>query len=166
MTTILWSLTNLAFAACDPMEIPLDGATTLGVRGLPAKITIVGVDGRTTIRALSEECGVRVSRDHHHLFLSGPAKVGAVTLEVPTSLAAVGVYGHRAAVSVSDVPARVSVVSGEGPIEVRRVGHLRVGEVVGNVVAEDVTGDLLVDQLTGETTYARVAGTVDVDDAG
>src|SRR5262245_43695001 len=138
MTAILWTLLNPAFAACDPVELPLDGATTLGVRNLPRELTIVGVQGRTAIRARSEACGLRVSRDGTHLVLSGHAKVGAVTLEVPTWLTAVGVYGHRAPVHVSDVPAHVAVVSGEGPVDVHRVGHLRVGEVVGNVVVEDV----------------------------
>jgi hypothetical protein len=63
------------------------------------------------------------------------------------------------------VPARVAVVSGEGPVEARRVGPLRVGEVVGDVFAEDVKGDLLVDHLTGVATWDRVAGNVSVDDA-
>ena len=155
MTMILWTLTNVGVAACDPVEIGLDGATTLGVRGMPADLTIVGVEGRTSIRATSEACGLRVSRDDHHLFLSGPEKIGAVTLEVPTSLAALSVYGHRAAVRVSDVPARVAVVSGEGPVEAVRVGHLRVAAVVGKVVAEDVNGDLVVDdqsQLIARST--------------
>jgi hypothetical protein len=151
MTLILMTLSNLALAACDPMEIALDGATTLGVRNLPAAITLVGVEGSTAVVARSEECGLRASRDGAHLFLSG-RKVGAVTLEVPTSVVSVSVYGHRGAVHISDLPARVAVVSGEGPVHVERVAHLRVGEVVGDVVAEDVSGDLIVDDESRLTT--------------
>lgn len=162
---ILWTLTNIALAECAPIEIPLEEATTLGVRNPPAGIAITGVEGSTVIRARSEECGIRVSRDGHQLFLSGRAKVGRIDLEVPASLAVISVYRHRGPVHVSDVSGRVAVVSGEGPIEVRRVGDLRVGEVVGDVLAEDVAGNLLVDHLTGEATWDRVAGAVSVDDS-
>jgi hypothetical protein len=162
--SIVWALTQLASADCAPLEIPLDGATALGVSRLPAEIEIVGTEGATVLRATSEECGLRISRDDHILLLSGPGKVGRVRLEVPTSLTAITVYRHQAGVKVSDVPARVAVVSGEGPVEARRVGHLRVGEVVGDVFAEDVKGDLLVDHLTGVATWERVEGNVSVDD--
>jgi hypothetical protein len=162
---ILLALVHGALADCAPLEIPLESATTLGVSRLPGEIEIIGVEGLTVVRARSEQCGLRTARDGHHLFLSGKAKVGRVSLEVPTSLTAISVYGHGGRVQVSDVPARVAVVSGEGPVEARRVGHLRVGEVVGDVVAEDVKGDLVVDHLTGEATWGRVGGVVSVDDA-
>ena len=137
MATTWTLLTSLALGAdCPPLELPLDGATTLGVAHLDGTLVITGVDG-DTVRAEGDVCKIRIRNDDGQLLVVGATTGGTVSLTVPRSLEAVTVYEHRGAVQIADLPSRVATVGIDGPVRTSGVPQLRTSEVTGGVTADE-----------------------------
>jgi hypothetical protein len=103
-----------------------------------------------------------------------PADAGLeLTVAVPRGFTSVSLHGTTGPVTSEGVDARIAVVSGEGPVDVRGARSLRVAFGAGPIAADGLQGDLVVDQwdgplsakaIDGDVTTTGLTGPVTVDD--
>jgi hypothetical protein len=149
-------------------ELAADGIIALVVRGVDAPVRIVsGAEqiGATATTCAPDRVKVRVKRTGNVAVatVSAPADSGVgLVVSVPVGIAAVTVERLTGPLEVHDVPARLAVVSSDGPIDVSGVQSLRVGYTTGPLTVASLNGSLSVDEHTGDLSANDIGGNVTV----
>src|SRR5688572_6326233 len=146
----LFMVLSVEASASDVQET-LDGATGLVIRGVAGDAEVVaGAGDQLSVTGTGGADGRPGRKGGVWVVTVKDADDGlALKLTVPSSLAALTVHEQVGRLVVRDLPTRLAVVSGTGPVEVAGAANLRVSHLVGDVIVDRVANDLLVDQLTG-----------------
>ena len=158
----LWFWSGAMVALGGEIERPLDGATGVAIRGVEGDVEVVAGAGDAIRVASSGDAAVRLVRrgDVWVVAVRRAAEAPTLKVTVPASLAALTVHEQVGRLVVRDLPTRLAVVSGRGPVEVTGVESLRVSYTVGDVTVEHVDGALVVDRLSGALDVRTIGGDV------
>jgi hypothetical protein len=157
----MWSaiLVSMSMANAGQIHASLDGAAGLVIRGVEGDVEVVAGSGDAL--SVSGDGAPRLVRKGDVWVVT--VKEGSLEVSVPASLAALTVHGQLGRLVVRDLPTRLAVVSGTGPVEIVGASSVRVANTVGDLSVDDVKDDLIVDQLTGTIDARGVGGDVIVD---
>jgi DUF4097 and DUF4098 domain-containing protein YvlB len=157
----------------------LGRGSKLGVTSKAVNVVVTGVDGDTlTATARSENGPQPVQADvtgdpaSPKVLLYVPAArvrrvPHEVTLDVkvPHYVELETIESNRGNIQITGFDAAVSVNSGNGNVNVMRVGPLRIGSRGGSVTVKEVKGTLVVRSIHGDVSIDTVSGRVDVESA-
>lgn len=151
-----------ASAADGSTEVPLNGASGLVVRGVEGDVEVVAGVGDAVTVSGGDARLVRKGDVWVVTVKDGGPEL-ALRVTVPASLAALTIHEQVGRLVIRDLPTRVAVVSGTGPVEVAGASSLRVSHNTGDVLVDRIADDLIVDQLTGTLDVNTIGGDVVVD---